>query len=60
VALRDFARRAGGHATWFRGGDRVAGVFTPLPKPLAVIQHRLMDTFDPHGIFNRSRLFPDF
>jgi glycolate oxidase FAD binding subunit len=59
-ALRDLAGGAGGHATWFRGGDRVAGVFTPLPKPLAALQRRLKATFDPHGVFNRGRLFPDF
>ena len=58
--LRDLAHRAGGHATLFRGGDRAAGVFAPLPKPLAAIQRRLKATFDPHGVFNRGRLFPDF
>jgi glycolate oxidase FAD binding subunit len=58
-ALREAVRRVGGHATLFRGGDRAAGVFTPLPKPLAAIQRRLKDTFDPHGVFNRGRLFPD-
>jgi glycolate oxidase FAD binding subunit len=60
VALREMAQRAGGHATWFRGGVRAAGVFAPLPKPLAALQRRLKDTFDPRGVFNRGRLVPDF
>ncbi|MDR3685028.1 MAG: glycolate oxidase subunit GlcE [Geothrix sp.] len=59
TALRDRARRAGGHATLFRGGDRTSGVFTPLPEPLAAIHRRLKAVFDPHGVFNRGRLFPD-
>ena len=59
AVVRDLARRAGGHATLFRGGDRAAGVFTLLPGPLAAIHRRLKDAFDPHGVFNRGRLLPD-
>jgi glycolate oxidase FAD binding subunit len=57
--VRELARQAGGHATKFRGGDRATGVFTPLLEPLAAIQHRLKRAFDPYGVFNRGRLFPD-
>jgi glycolate oxidase FAD binding subunit len=57
--VREVARKAGGHATLFRDGDRAAGVFSPLPAPLAAIQRRLKTAFDPHGVFNRGRLFPD-
>ncbi len=57
--LRDAARRAGGHATLFRGGNRTAGVFTPLPAPLATVHRRLKAAFDPHGVFNPGRLLPD-
>jgi glycolate oxidase FAD binding subunit len=53
------ARQAGGHATLFRGGDRSAGVFTPLTAPVAAIHQRLKAQFDPAGIFNRGRLYPD-
>lgn len=59
AVLRDLARRAGGHATLFRGGDRATGVFTALPGPLTAIHRRLKDAFDPHGVFNRGRLLPD-
>lgn len=57
--MRECARQAGGHATLFRGGDRSAGVFTPLSAPLAAIHQRLKSQFDPAGIFNRGRLYPD-
>lgn len=49
-----------GHATLFRGGDKSAGVFTPLPEPLARISRELKKQFDPAGIFNRGRMYPDF
>ncbi|NLD69323.1 MAG: glycolate oxidase subunit GlcE [Limnobacter sp.] len=54
--VRQAAARVGGHATLFRGGDRSAGVFTPL-KPAALELHRrLKAAFDPNGIFNPGRL----
>ncbi|PKO84200.1 MAG: glycolate oxidase subunit GlcE [Betaproteobacteria bacterium HGW-Betaproteobacteria-11] len=44
----------------FRGGDRQVGVF-PRPAPaVQTIFRRLKTVFDPHGLFNRGRLFPDF
>ena len=58
--VREAARRAGGHATLFRGGDKSAGVFQPLEPALAAIHRRLKASFDPEGIFNRGRLYPDF
>mgnify|MGYP006172507675 CR=1 FL=1 len=57
--VRDHAARAGGHATLFRGGDRSLGVFTPLTPTLAAIHRRLKAQFDPAGIFNPGRLYPD-
>lgn len=49
-----------GHATLFRGGDKNQGVFTPLAAPLDRITRDLKKQFDPAGIFNRGRLYPDF
>ncbi|PHM20063.1 MAG: glycolate oxidase subunit GlcE [Curvibacter sp. PD_MW3] len=49
-----------GHATLFRAGDKSAGVFTPLAAPLDRIHRELKKQFDPAGIFNRGRLYPDF
>lgn len=52
--------RTSGHATLFRGGDKSAGVFTPLAAPLDRITRELKQQFDPAGIFNRGRMYPDF
>jgi glycolate oxidase FAD binding subunit len=49
-----------GHATLFRAADKSAGVFTPLAAPLDRIHRELKKQFDPAGIFNRGRLYPDF
>jgi glycolate oxidase FAD binding subunit len=57
-SLRERVAAAGGHASQFRGGDRRAA-FHALPPPLAAIHRRLKAEFDPAGIFNPGRLFPD-
>jgi len=73
--VRTAATQAGGHATLFRGAaghgagqdtrqsarqNKQVTVFTPLSKPLMQIHRGLKATFDPAGIFNRGRLYPDF
>jgi glycolate oxidase FAD binding subunit len=58
-AVREAALAAGGHATLFRNGDKSAGVFTPLAAPLAAIHARLKAAYDPAGIFNPHRLYPN-
>jgi glycolate oxidase FAD binding subunit len=57
--VRDAAAGAGGHATIFRARDKSAGVFTPSTPTLERIQRELKRAFDPDGIFNPGRLFPD-
>jgi glycolate oxidase FAD binding subunit len=57
--VREAAMRAGGHATLFRGGDKAAGVFQPLAPALMKIHRELKRQFDPHGIFNRGRMYAD-
>jgi glycolate oxidase FAD binding subunit len=60
--VRAAAAAAGGHATLFRvGAARTPddGVFHPLPAPLLALHRRLKAEFDPHGIFNRGRLYGD-
>ena len=58
--VREAARRAGGHATLFRGGDKSVGVFHPLAPAMMRIHKALKREFDPAGIFNRGRMYPDF
>jgi glycolate oxidase FAD binding subunit len=58
--LRKAAKAAGGHATLFRGTAPVDGAFTPLSPPLSVLHRNLKQRFDPSGILNRGRLYPDF
>ena len=60
ATVREAAKFGGGHATLFRGGDKSVGVFHPLPRALMTIQRNLKRTFDPAGIFNPGRLYPDF
>lgn len=59
TAIRARAQALRGHATLFRGGDRSAGAFTPLAPAVAAIHRRLKAEFDPAGIFNRGRLYPE-
>lgn len=56
--VREAVARAGGHATLFHGGDRAAGVFTPLQPPLDEIHRGMKAAFDPGGVFNPGRLYP--
>jgi len=58
AVIRTKTAAVGGHATAFRGGDRRA-VFHPLDPGVAAIHRRLKAEFDPAGIFNPGRLYPD-
>ena len=57
--IREAAARAGGHAILFRGGDKSTGVFHPLSPALMKIHRNLKQAFDPAGILNPGRLYPD-
>jgi glycolate oxidase FAD binding subunit len=58
--IRAATKAAGGHATLFRGDDKSAGVFHPLPDALMTYHKRLKAQFDPAGILNPGRLYPDY
>jgi glycolate oxidase FAD binding subunit len=60
TTIRNAARTHGGHATLFRGTPPADGVFTPLSPALLTIQRNLKQRFDPHGVFNRGHLYPEF
>ena len=60
-AVRRVALAVGGHATLFRAAAPAdIARFTPPQPPLDRIQRALKLQFDPAGIFNRGRLFPEF
>lgn len=59
ATIRAAAEQAGGHATLFRGGDKSAGVFHPLPPAVARIHRNLKDAFDPQRLFNPGRMYPE-
>ncbi len=59
VQIRRKAETLGGSATRFRGGDRSLS-FHPLPEGLMQLHRRLKQAFDPAGIFNPGRLYPEF
>jgi FAD/FMN-containing dehydrogenase len=57
--LRSAAARVGGHATLFRAADKSPGAFAALSGPVMNIHQRLKLSFDPAGIFNPGRLYPE-
>jgi glycolate oxidase FAD binding subunit len=59
VEVRQLARRSGGHATLFRAADKSAGAFAPLDPVLLRLHRALKSAFDPAGIFNPGRLYPE-
>ena len=57
--LRDAARSAHGHATFFRAPNRTVDVFTPPDAQTLKLHRGLKAVFDPAGILNPGRLFRD-
>ena len=57
--IRRIAKQAGGHACLFRG-PAIKQVFNPLPPALLEIHKRLKRTFDPDGILNPGKMYPQF
>lgn len=60
TTLRTLAARRGGHVTLYRAPVKPReGAFQPLSAPMLSVHKRLKTAFDPHGIFNPGRLYPD-
>ena len=57
--IRRAVGAAGGHATWLRHQTPDVMVFHPLPAYLYQIHERLKRRFDPAGILNAGRMYPD-
>lgn len=60
AGVREAVAQLGGHATLFYAAHKTVGAFAPLKPPLDRIHRELKKAFDPTGIFNRGRLYPDF
>jgi glycolate oxidase FAD binding subunit len=58
--MRQAARRLGGHATLFRATDKACGCFSALDPVLMRVHRELKAAFDPAGIFNPGRMYPEF
>jgi glycolate oxidase FAD binding subunit len=59
-AMRIMVKAAGGHATLFRSQELYAAVFHPLVPEMMNIHRRLKEKFDPMGILNPGRMYPQF
>jgi glycolate oxidase FAD binding subunit len=57
--IRNTAKDAGGHATLFRSSESYMSVFHPLDPAMMRIHRALKENFDPSGIFNPGRLYPE-
>ncbi|UJP05462.1 MAG: glycolate oxidase subunit GlcE [Nitrosomonas sp.] len=60
AGIRKAAKAAGGHATLFRGNTLTMPVFHPLDDGVMHIHRALKEKFDPAGILNPGRLYPEF
>jgi glycolate oxidase FAD binding subunit len=56
---REAARKAGGHAMLFRSRTRSSPCFAPLDPVLMGLHRRLKAAFDPGGILNPGRMYPE-
>lgn len=59
-AMRIMVTAAGGHATLFRGQELYPAVFHPLAPEMMNIHRRLKEKFDPMGVLNPGRMYPQF
>lgn len=57
--IRKTAKNVGGHAILFRGNEPDIPVFHPLDPGMMSIHRALKEKFDPSGIFNPGRLYPE-
>ena len=58
-AIRRVVSQVNGYACLFRGTG-IAQIFNPLPPAVLQVHQRLKHAFDPHGILNPGKLYPEF
>lgn len=58
--IRSQAEDADGHATLFYGNKSSLQVFHPLKTHMMTLHKRLKQKFDPAGIFNPGRMYPEY
>jgi glycolate oxidase FAD binding subunit len=58
-AAREAAKSAKGHATLFRAARKPVAAFSPLDPVTLRLHRELKAVFDPAGIFNPGRLYPE-
>ncbi len=58
--IQKTAKDAGGHATLFRAHNNSTLAFQPLDSGILRIHRTLKQKFDPAGILNPGRLYPEF
>ena len=60
ASIRNTASKLGGHAVRWNNLHEGGNTFSQPAPALMAIHRRLKQTFDPQGIFNPGRLYPDF
>lgn len=60
ATVRSDSHLINGHCILFRSTGSHNEIFQPLPAPLLKLHLRLKHAFDPYGIFNIGRMYPDF
>lgn len=60
TTIRSQAEAAKGHATFFKGDKTSIQAFHPLPPAMMVFHKRLKQKFDPAGILNPGRMYPEY
>ena len=59
ATVRGLAQQAGGHATLFRDNKKDQTIFPPLSPGLFRLHGNLKKAFDPAGILNPGRMYPE-
>lgn len=57
--IHDQVLKHNGHATLYRDGECDGDIFQALPASLFTLHKNLKQAFDPVGIFNPGRLYPE-